>query len=230
MCKNFIYLAKIDLQLGQDAYDGLLQIISEENRQRCKRFMFREDALRTLYGELMLRYMLMQHFSIRHEDIQLLKDESGKPYLKGLPVHFNISHSGDYVVCAVSEQPVGIDIERIKEVDFKLAERYFCKSEYRDLFAREEIRRLDYFFSLWTLKESYLKWLGTGMSVPLDSIAFKIGSEISMIDTCRSARPFFKQFPIDGYKLSLCSMNAGFADDIKEISLEEMKFFTQGDN
>jgi len=231
MCKNFIYVSKVDFSLPQDFYNRLLQIISIENRERCGRFMFIEDSLRTLYGELVLRHALVQHFSFKNEDIQILRDESGKPYLKGFPVHFNISHSGDFVVCAISEQPVGIDIEKIKTVDLKLAKRYFCQYECRDLFAQDESNRLDYFFLLWTLKESYLKWLGSGMSIPLDSFSFKIeDNNISMIDTCRIAKPFFRQYPMDGYKLSLCSMVTDFPDKIEEISLDEMKFTTERTN
>lgn len=231
MCKNHIYLSKIDLSLNQDTYGSLLQIISKENRERCGRFKFKKDALRTLYGELILRYVLVQQFSYKNEDIKMLKSDEGKPYVKDCPIHFNISHSGDYVVCAFSEQPVGIDIEQIKEVDLSIAKRFFCQCEYEDLFAQDNSNRLNYFFSLWTLKESYIKWLGSGMSTPLNSFFFKIdGNSIFMTDTCRKAAPFFKQIPIDGYKLSICSMIVGFPDNIEKISIEDMKFFEKGIN
>jgi len=226
MYKNCIYLSKIDLSLSGDIYDALLQTISKENREKCRRFKFRKDALRTLYGELIVRYVLRQRFAFKKEDITILKDDAGKPYIKGFPIHFNISHSGDYVVCAFSEQEVGIDIEQIKEVDLAIAKRFFCQCEYEDLFAQDKSNRLNYFFLLWTLKESYIKWLGSGMLTPLDSFFFKIeGSSISMADIHRKTTPFFKQIPIDGYKLSLCSMIARFPGNIEKISVENMKFF-----
>ena len=225
MCKNRIYLSKIDLSLNQDTYSSLLQIISKENRERCSRFKFKKDALRTLYGELILRHVLVHNFSLKNEDIEILKNELGKPYVRGFPIHFNISHSGDYVVCAFSEQEVGIDIEQIKEVDLSIAKRFFCQCEYDDLFAQDDSNRINYFFSLWTLKESYMKWLGGGMSIPLDSFFFKIdGDSIFVTDTCRKTAPFFKQIPIDGYKLSICSMIPAFPDNIEKISVENMKF------
>jgi len=225
MYKNRIYLSKIDLSLNHDTYNSLLQAISKENRERCRRFKFMEDALRTLYGELILRHVLIQHFSSNNEGIKILKGESGKPYVSGVPIHFNISHSGDFVVCAISEQSIGIDIEKIVEVDLTLATRYFCRCEYDDLLAQDKNNRHDYFFSLWTLKESYIKWLGGGMSIPLDSFYFKIADDgISMTDTHRKTKPYFKQFYIDGYKLSLCSMFANFPDKIQKISIEEMEY------
>jgi 4'-phosphopantetheinyl transferase len=224
MCRNFIYLSKIVPLICQGTYDDLLQVISKENREKCRRFKFREDALRTLYGELILRYVLCRKLSFENEDIEILRSNEGKPYLKGFPIHFNISHSGDFVVCAFSEEEVGVDIEKIKEVDFKIAKRFFSKQECEDLFAKEENERLDYFFSLWTLKESYLKWMGKGMKVPLDSFHFTItDAGISLTDTNRKTKPTFKQYQIDGHKIAVCKTAFGFPDEITEITVEEVR-------
>jgi len=219
---NSIFLSKIDVSLSNDTYNDLLKIISEENRERCRRFKFKEDSLRTLYGELILRHVLNKQFSIKNEDVEILKGNAGKPYVKGFPIYFNISHAGDYVVCAFSEQEVGIDIEQVKQVDLDIAKRYFCQSECEDLFAKEASHRLEYFFSLWTLKESYMKWLGDGMSIALDSFFFKIKDEdISVVDVNRKTSPFFKQLTIDDYKLSICSMIKDFPTKIEKISIEK---------
>jgi len=226
MCKTRIYLSKIDMALSQETYDGLLQIISKENRERCLRFRRREDALRTLYGELIVRHVLCQQFSLKNEAIAFSKSNKGKPYVKDSPVHFNISHAGDFVVCAFSEQEVGIDIEQIRAIDdLDLTKRYFHKCEYEDLLVLNASRRLDYFFSLWTLKESYMKWLGDGMSIPLNSFFFKItADDISMVDTNRDFSPFFKQYSVDGYSLSLCSAVSDFPDKMDNISVENLCF------
>ena len=225
MYKNLIYLSKINHSLSQSVYERLLQSISPENRRRCNRFRLREDSLRTLYGELILRHVLCEHFSFKNDEIEIIKGVDGKPYIKDFPVHFNISHAGDFVVCAFSEQEVGVDIEQIRNVDLAIAKRYFCKSECEDLYAKNTDHRLNYFFSLWTLKESYMKWLGGGMSIPLDSFCFKIDDEgINVADENRNVKPFFKQFPIDGYKLSLCSTLNSFPDKVETLVVEEMIF------
>ncbi|MCL2425611.1 MAG: 4'-phosphopantetheinyl transferase superfamily protein [Oscillospiraceae bacterium] len=223
MCKNHIYVAKIDSSLSDDIFNGLLQVISDENREKCQRFMFKKDALRTLYGELMFRHVLCQQYSFANDEIEILKGDEGKPYIKDSPVHFNVSHAGDFVVCAFSEHEVGVDIEQVKDIDLDLAKHYFCKREYEDLFAQNINNRLDYFYSLWTLKESYMKWLGLGMSIPLDSFCFDIScSGISVTDINRKTSPHFRQLPIEGYKLSICSMVDDFPDKIDEITVEEM--------
>ncbi|TQR39691.1 4'-phosphopantetheinyl transferase superfamily protein [Lysinibacillus sphaericus] len=223
--KNFIYLSKINPALSQQIFNDLLQIISKENREKCQRFKFKEDALRTLYGELIVRHFLSKHFSLKNKNIGILKSDAGKPYIKDFPIRFNISHAGDFVVCAFSEQEIGIDIEQIEEIDLEIAKRFFCQCEYEDLLVQRTTDRLDYFYSLWTLKESYMKWLGYGISIPLDSFYFKItDAGISCFDNIRKITPSFKQYFIEGYKLSVCSMIHDFPDNIERISIEEMMY------
>jgi 4'-phosphopantetheinyl transferase len=70
-----------------------------------------------------------------------------------------------------------------------------------------------------------MKWLGDGMSIPLDSFCFKVDDYgIDVADEHRSIKPFFKQFSIDGYKLSLCSTFDNFQDKIETLIVEEMIF------
>jgi len=226
MYKNTIYLSKIDHTLSQDTFNHLLQVISKENREKCLRFRLKKDALRTLYGELILRHILHKDFSYKNEEIEILKGDKGKPYVKGSSIHYNISHAGDYVACAFSKQEIGIDVEQIKEIDFKIAKRFFSTCEYEDLLAKKTDERLDYFFTLWTLKESYIKWLGSGLSTPLNSFFFAVTDNgISFTDTNHGATPFFKQYPVDDYKLSVCCTTDDFPDKISMISLAEMTSF-----
>lgn len=220
-----IFLAKIDPSLQQDAYHYFLQLISKEKRERCLQFQFQQDALRVLYGELMIRYFLCHQLSYKNEEISFYQNRQGKPFIQNAPIHFNLSHSGDFVVCATSAQEIGVDIEQIRPIDLQLAKRYFHPNEYRDLFLQEEKQRLDYFFSLWTLKESYLKWRGSEMTTPLDSFSFHIeNGHISMTDSAQKHKPQFKQFPLLGYKLSLCTQADAFPDSVEEITLEKMHF------
>ena len=89
---------------------------------------------------------------------------SGKPYFRDLPVYFNLSHSGEYVLCAVSTEEIGADIQQHCGKDVgKLARRFFPEREWTALErAGEERERL--FYRLWARKEAYGKLTGKGVA------------------------------------------------------------------
>lgn len=106
-------------------------------------------------------------------EVQVQFGEHGKPYFADLPqFHFSLSHSGSMVLCAVSEYEIGCDVERIRDYKERLAKRFFHPQEIDALEAQTdaEAKRL-LFYRIWTLKESFLKATGRGLSLPLNSFA-----------------------------------------------------------
>ena len=102
-----------------------------------------------------------------------------KPYLKGKQdIYFNLSHSEDVAVCAISLWEVGCDIEKISDIPLNIAKKYFCESEY-DLISSQKTQeaKQEMFFRLWTLKESYIKMTGMGMRKPMNSFRIKFGAD-----------------------------------------------------
>lgn len=115
-------------------------------------------------GKELLEKALWEVFGLCLKKEKVAAGMNGKPYLPAHPnVQYNISHSGCYVVCAVSGAPVGIDIQekRIIALD-KLGRKVFSADEYREFLKSEE--KQDVFFRQWVKIESYLKWTGDGMS------------------------------------------------------------------
>jgi 4'-phosphopantetheinyl transferase len=158
----------------EDAFEkekaALLSRLPFEQQQRISRFRKPRDLQRSLLGETMCRVVLGQRLNRAPVSIEMIKSEKGKPYLKDQPnLHFNLSHSGEWVVLAVHETEVGIDIEKIREIDYTIARRFFSREEYSRLEALEGLDKRRYFFTLWTLKESYLKFLGKGLTKALSS-------------------------------------------------------------
>lgn len=98
----------------------------------------------------------------------LSKGAHGKPSFENLrDFHFNISHSGELQVIAVSDQPIGVDIEKLKTVNLNIANR-FCKDELDYITERDSNYRL---LEIWTKKEAYLKYLGEGLHGGLKSFS-----------------------------------------------------------
>ena len=94
----------------------------------------------------------------------------GKPEIVDFPLHFSLSHSGDYVLCAVSDREVGADIQKLQTVDFsKLAGRFFTETERKAVQECDiDAERQRLFFQLWTKKEAYGKLTGQGIIAALN--------------------------------------------------------------
>ncbi|MBQ6847754.1 MAG: 4'-phosphopantetheinyl transferase superfamily protein [Clostridia bacterium] len=117
---------------------------------------------------------------------QLSKGENGKPFLKDYPdFHFNISHSEDLIAVAFSDAPVGVDIEKKRSVNLKIADRFFTSDE------QKSVTDTDSFFYVWTRKEAILKQKGES----LGNI-----KKYSVINNKN-----IKTFTADGFVLSVCS-------------------------
>ncbi|ALS01040.1 hypothetical protein ATZ33_06555 [Enterococcus silesiacus] len=220
-----LYCINITKDFSDDKIQNLLRYVSNETKERFHKFHFMEDSLRTLYGEILVRYISRTQFNFDTQQIIFTKNKYGKPYIKDNPLFFNISHSGEWVVCAFSSSEIGIDIEKIEKLNTNIAENFFSEYEYETLLNTENKKQLDYFYDIWTLKESYLKWLGTGLSTPLNSFHFHLNEKnIELNNNKIKNNLYFKQYPIPEYKLSVCSENNHFPKIVKEISVKDIKF------
>jgi 4'-phosphopantetheinyl transferase len=196
-------------------FGDIIPYLSEEKRDRIYRFININDSLRTLVGEKLIRLIIAEELGLTVEEILIKNDKFGKPYLSGADdFHFNISHSGDFVVCAVSCQPVGIDIEQIQPIDLNIVNNYFSGQEYEDLMMQNDRNRLDYFYDLWTMKESYLKAVGSGITVPLDSFTVRINGNDSEVTGIPDEFCFKRYRFHENYKLSVCGIEREFAEEI----------------
>ena len=164
------YLLNINQNLAKNDFDRLLRYVSEDKRERILRFHRFEDAQRSLLGDILARYAICKRLGVRNAELVFGLNEYGKPLLiEPDGIFFNISHSGEWVACAVADSLVGIDVEMIKPVDYKIAEGFFSEIEYLFLMNQPEETRQKYFYILWALKESFIKAEGKGLSIPFDS-------------------------------------------------------------
>src|SRR5574341_1078500 len=111
----FVYVCKLDARWEDSCFERSLARVDEKKRLRILRYVHKKDAWRSLLAELLLRAVLTERYHMRDEDISFEVDAHGKPFLpKEQDICFNLTHSGDWVGCAVGTVPVGIDIEQIR--------------------------------------------------------------------------------------------------------------------
>lgn len=218
-----IFAVNINQQLNRPIFNHLMSFLPEEKQDTIKKFRRAEDAQSSLLADILVRTVICSKLSICNQDIVFYKNRFGKPFLSNSrDFQFNITHSGEWVICAVHHLPVGIDVEKIQPVDFNIAKRFFSNEEFVDLISLDSSLRLPYFYELWTLKESYIKAVGKGLSIPLDSFSFRIKDQCIEFTTQEGQKEyFFKQYSIDSfYKMAVCSKFKEFPEQvqIREIS------------
>jgi 4'-phosphopantetheinyl transferase len=220
-----IYAIRLKENLNHSMYNKGMAIISDAKCERIKKYHNLKAAQRVLFAEVLLRNIICDKLKIKNTDIDLYYNEYGKPFLEKYNLNFNISHSGNWVVCAVNEDHIGIDIEQIQPIDYiDIADNFFSSDESKDLNNKVESDRLAYFYDLWTLKESYVKAEGKGLSIPLHSFTMAIDNEcIKLTNIYPSERYFFKQYLIDNnYKLSVCAKNNKFPSNVIIQEIDEL--------
>ncbi|MDA2234204.1 4'-phosphopantetheinyl transferase superfamily protein [Bacillus cereus] len=182
-----------------------------------KRLLNSCDINRTLIGDLLIRSLICQKYKINNEEIRFIYNEYGKPFVENFSeFHFNLSHSGEWVVCTTANFNVGIDIEKISEIEaLKLANEFFSEEEFYDISNINSDEQINCFFDLWTLKESYIKTIGKGLYTPLNSFSIKKESRILISYKNIPKNFYFKQYNIDpNYKLSACATRDEFPQEI----------------
>ena len=124
------------------------------NKKRAKKLSVAAGAL--------VRRAIAEEFNIDKDSIRFRRDKKGKPYTESAKVEFSISHSKSIAVCAISDRPVGIDIEKMRDVNFNVAKRLFTPDEQKYVFQIKKLQK-QRFFEVWTRKEAYVKLLGYGI-------------------------------------------------------------------
>jgi 4'-phosphopantetheinyl transferase len=224
MIKVFV-LQLEDYQYSSEFQDKLLQYLPEAGRLRVRDRQNLTSKLQTVAGELLARYSVGQFLGKANQEINLVFGEKGKPHIGNLSnMHFNISHSGHYVVCAVSSTEIGIDVERVRKVNLRIAERFFSPSEIHDLMALPEESRMHYFITLWTIKESYLKAIGRGLTQHLNSFTIVQNGDSHLLSGNMEAERYgieTKQLDHD-FMMAVCTPLPYSPSDIRHVSLNDI--------
>lgn len=220
-----LYVVDIEEPIFKDRYTELLNKLTDKQQTRIERFRNADDAKRTLYGDILIRYIACQKLYLKNEDIVIEKNAYAKPFLKGYPFfHYNISHAGRWVISAISDQTIGVDIEQVKSIDLGIAKRYFSKSEYESIMRESKENRQNVFYQFWTAKESYIKYIGKGLSMPLNSFSIfegKLGYRTIDIDTSC----LIQTLKLGDYVISICHSTLELQQPfiIQHVQLEEVK-------
>lgn len=165
---KYIYGYLSDFSIEE--YEKTYAVLNEEERKRVDRYKRDDDKKRSLLAHILLKKLMKDEFS---DQCELLYKENGCPYFKDKNLFVSLSHSGEVAFCGVSKNPVGVDVEQMREVGLSLIKRVCVDEEKAYVLSDVSINEaekisdptaLKRFFEIWTAKEAYFKMKGSGIT------------------------------------------------------------------
>ncbi len=201
-----VYYAKITPLEQKKRYQFYFNNLPLVRKEKANNYLKRIDKIRSVAAFSLLLKLLKDN-KIKYKNSDFKIDKNGKLYLKDSNIFINISHSGDYVIAGLSNNPIGVDVEDInREAKYQELIKYVLNNEETTKFNKSTNKR-KYFFEIWTKKESYLKCIGEGLKVAMPSI-----KENKFKDY------YFKLFLINNHQFAICNKGEP-VKNIKEIKL-----------
>ncbi len=171
----------LNANLSSINLDQYLTHLSAARREKAQSYHNMQDKNASICASLLVRYLMNSEFGIENNTQEYAVSKHGKPYLVDHPnIHFNISHSGDYIACAIDSSPIGVDIEQVRNYRESIPKKFFTASEIKYL--ENCVDETESFYKLWTIKEAYIKYLGTGLYKPLNTFSIQIDDTIFIHD------------------------------------------------
>jgi 4'-phosphopantetheinyl transferase len=166
--------------------------LSSEERQRADRFVFARDRVYHTIAHGVLRHLLSRYCGLAPGSLDFDISAAGKPSLHArgatsAPLRFNLSHSNGRALLGVSDQELGIDLERVRSniESLEISRHYFFGSEREAIERAAPVARDSLFFRYWVAKEAVLKAQGIGLGFPLERfrVDFLEGGSAARIET-----------------------------------------------
>lgn len=203
-----VYYTKVSPFLEEDAFFKQENKIEESRRQSIQNAKNSSGKARTFTAGMLLHASVCEYLGLSAKQtppIQTICGQWGKPYLTEYPgIYFNLSHSGQYVCCAVSDQEVGVDIQCYQNVKEGIAKRFFPKEDNELLDRCSGEKREEMFFRIWSIRESYIKFTGIGLGQGLSSFDIEWEKQ-AILDQGECAAYFVENQEITGYSMCVCS-------------------------
>lgn len=218
-----LYIADIRVLSSEEIFREYYRKIDRVRQEKVQNYKNITDKKRSLLAGYLLQVGIRNKKSegsglqadARPLSLSYTYGENGKPYLKNIPnTYFSLSHSGDYVICAISDEEIGADIQEHRKVKEDIATRFF--SEEDKILLNKEKNNNDLFYQMWAVKEAHMKLTGLGMRQGMDSTTIRFKAKSSDSDlfekgTINSIKMENKQAKfviydkIERYSIGVCS-------------------------
>lgn len=223
------YIINIRQLEDENIFNKMMEVVSPYRRQKIALLKNKNDKMRSLGAAIALNKAL-GGYGLEERAMEYESGSHGKPLLRYYPeIHFSLSHSKDYAICSIGSEEIGNDIEWVRSGKDNVAERFFASEELAWIKnAADSKERDERMFRIWTMKESFLKVTGLGMSLPLKdfTVVMQENGNIVLRQTVNDKVYHIKEYALPlifneqlEYKIAICSPDPDFAPSPEQISL-----------
>lgn len=223
-----IYAAKV-CEIPERFEERLFDVLDRERVEKVRAFRNEKERLRSIHAGLLLRHAFLEegYDEDMWRQIEISRGSYGKPYMSNCKDFFySLSHSGEWVICAVDDMETGVDIQEVGEPKMAVAKRFYANEEYDRLFnsAFDKSRQTADIYRMWTAKESCVKLTGRGIGAGISKYVTD-SAYTHIMDIEEDCQFYMKLYEsISGYIVCACSRRERFPEDIILIDLVNITF------
>lgn len=209
-----IYIADYKALGIEKTWEGLLPFFSDAEKEKILRFKFEEDRIRSVVGRCLIRAGVRREYP--DGEITIDTTESGKPFIGDRRGYeFNLSHSGRIIAFAEDTESVGVDVELVKDKDWRIFHRYLTDAEMSMIGSSKDPKAC--FFEVWTVREAFAKEEGLGLKILDMDFAMDYESRSIFFDGRTLKFRSFEHKADERYSISVCSPH-----EIPDVGLTEL--------
>ena len=206
-----VHLWQIELKAAPTQLAQMAASLSQDERQRANRFVKAGDKERFIIAHCAMRHILANYLNVEPNALTYIYNAQGKPGLAACPLNFNLSHSHERALFALSYHPaVGVDIEYMEnKLELSaIADLFFTSQENKYLQAAPQQQKIFAFYQGWTRKEAFIKAKGLGLSYPIQALNVCLdtklpGEEVAMQGYAAQGYKLFALPACDNYAAAL---------------------------
>jgi 4'-phosphopantetheinyl transferase len=182
-------------------YKYFLSILSKKDKIKLNKLLKINDKKLFILSRVLLNKLIKENYNTKYNNVNIFYNQFNKPLTNNF--YFNISHKEEYCIVAISTKKIGIDIEKIKQVDIKTI-NYFCTDTEKE-YILNSTNKYKSLFEIYCLKEAYIKMLGNGLS-NIKNIEFKINNNKFICSNNTNIQITLK-YDIDNYIVAIIEEN-----------------------
>ena len=221
-----LYVTNTRILQAESLFNQWYSTLSTYRRGKVNQMRRPQDKCLSL-GAGVLLHRALSDAGLVPESLSVSFTPFGKPIFNGHPdFHFSLSHSEEIAICAISDAPIGCDVEKMAPFDLRIAQRFFASEECRLLMETPRETQPALFCRLWVLKESYLKATGLGLSLPLNAFAVQPGEPSILVSPQDAGNYAFAEPHIaEGYGCACCVMGEATLEHMEYVDLAQFSPF-----